>query len=132
MLRRLLGLFTRNAAPDFVLPEESDLEVTESGLGYQHLEQGSGRTPGPTDTVTVRYAGWLPSGKRFDSSYPGTTSFPLNRVIGGWTEGLQLVAEGGSIRLVVPPHLGYGARGMPPVIPPGATLIFQVELVSIQ
>jgi FKBP-type peptidyl-prolyl cis-trans isomerase FkpA len=79
----------------------------------------------------VRYAGWTTDGKSFDASFPGTASFPLNKVIGGWTEGLQLIGEGGSIRLVIPPALGYGARGAPPKIGPNATLIFLVELQKI-
>lgn len=113
------------------MPAEEEIGRTPSGLGVVHLVRGQGRTPGPTDTVTVRYAGWLLNGRRFDSSFPGTTSFPLNRVIAGWTEGLQHLAEGGSAKLVVPPDLGYGRRGMPPVIPPEATLLFLVELVSV-
>lgn len=131
MLRRLLDLFRKDSSPPFEMPPEEAFERTESGLGILHLDRGQGLSPGPKDQVTVRYAGWLPNGKRFDSSFPNTTSFPLSRVIPGWTEGLQLLSEGGSAKLLVPPGLGYGARGMPPVIPPGATLLFLVELVSV-
>jgi FKBP-type peptidyl-prolyl cis-trans isomerase len=97
------------------------------------LRAGEGRSPQASDTVTVHYAGWTTDGKLFDSSYtrgePAT--FPLGRVIGGWTEGLQLMREGGSSRFVIPPELAYGARGAPPKIGPNATLVFQVELIRI-
>ena len=95
-------------------------------------EAGAGQTPAATDTVTVRYAGWTLQGKLFDASYPGTASFPLNRVIPGWTEGLQLLKEGGSARFVIPPQLAYGERGAPPRIGPGATLVFHVELLKVR
>ena len=97
------------------------------------VQEGSGKAPGPTDKVTVHYAGWLTDGTPFDSSYSRgqTISFPLNGVIAGWTEGLQLMKEGGTCLFVIPPDLGYGASGAPPVIGPNATLVFQVELVSV-
>ena len=131
MLGWLRNLFGGASAPDFVLPDEANLKGTDRGLGIEILEPGDGPRPGPTDTVTVRYAGWLQSGIPFDSSYPGTASFPLNRVIEGWTEGLQELRPGGAARLLIPPHLGYGSRGAPPKIGPGATLVFHVELVKI-
>jgi FKBP-type peptidyl-prolyl cis-trans isomerase len=103
--------------------------TTESGLQYQIVEEGTGKTPSPTDQVTVNYRGTLVDGNEFDSSYsrgkPAT--FQLNGVVKGWTEGLQHVKEGGKIKLFVPPELAYGDRG------PMAhrTLIFDVELISV-
>lgn len=132
MLRRLLAALRGSPPPAFHLPSESEVELRPSGLAIQVLEPGNGRTPGPTDTVTVRYAGWTPDGQRFDASYPGMASFPLHRVIGGWTEGLQLLKEGGSARLVIPPGLAYGRRGAPPRIGPDQTLVFHVELLKVE
>lgn len=112
---------------------------TKSGLKYRILRKAKGPKPKATDRVTVHYRGWLPVAngekpKYFDSSYkrdvPAT--FPLNRVIKGWTEGLQLVNTGGMIELEIPPELGYGARGAGNVIPPNATLRFVVELIEIK
>jgi FKBP-type peptidyl-prolyl cis-trans isomerase len=131
MLKRLLAALRGTPAPAFYLPTEEEVDLRPSGLAVQVLAPGTGRSPEATDTVTVRYAGWTPDGKRFDASYPGTASFPLHRVIGGWTEGLQLLAEGGSARLVIPPGLAYGPRGAPPRIGPNQTLVFHVQLVSV-
>ena len=119
--------------PAFTLPAPDALQTTASGLKYKHVRPGSGRSPGRSDKVTVHYAGWLMDGTPFDSSYSRgeTTSFPLDRVIPGWTEGLQLMAEGGATTFVIPPALAYGRRGAPPVIGPDATLVFHVELVRI-
>ncbi len=108
---------------------------TKSGLKYRILRKAGGEKPKATDTVTVHYKGWLPkTGKEFDSSYKRGTpaTFPLNRVIKGWTEGLQLVNEGGMIELEIPPELGYGDRGAGADIPPKATLRFLVELIEIK
>lgn len=111
---------------------------TKSGLKYRILRKSDGAKPKATDKVTVHYRGWLPDktgdgGKEFDSSYkrdqPAT--FPLNGVIKGWTEGLQLVGVGGMIELEIPPDLAYGANGAGGVIPPNATLRFLVELQKI-
>jgi len=132
VLGRILSLFRGGGRPDFELPTEADLEVTASGLRYRLVEPGSGEPPQEHDQVTVRYAGWLEDGKLFDASYPGTASFPLNRVIKGWTEGVQLLRPGGAAIFVIPPELGYGPRGAPPRIGPNATLVFRVELVSVQ
>lgn len=108
--------------------------LTDSGLAYEIVEEGSGDNPRATDTVEVHYEGRLTSGEVFDSSYQRgeTATFPLNRVIAGWTEGLQLIAPGGKIRLVIPAELGYGDQGAPPTIPGGATLVFDVELLGIE
>lgn len=106
--------------------------ATKSGLNYRILRQGTGPRPKATDTVQVHYHGWLDNGQVFDSSYSRreSISFPLNRVISGWTEGMQLVGAGGMIELEIPAALGYGNRGAPPDIPPGATLHFLVELLE--
>jgi len=107
---------------------------TSSGLEYRILRAGAGQKPAATNTVSVHYHGWLDNGSVFDSSYKRGESieFPLNRVIPGWTEGMQLVGEGGMIELQIPSAIGYGARGAPPVIPPNATLHFVVELLDVK
>jgi FKBP-type peptidyl-prolyl cis-trans isomerase FklB len=105
-----------------------------SGLQYKVLEEGSGKSPAATDTVTVNYRGTLIDGSEFDSSFkrgePAT--FPVSGVIPGWTEALQLMKEGAKWQLVIPPALAYGERGAGPVIGPNATLVFEVELVKVQ
>jgi len=107
---------------------------TPSGLQYRVLRKGDGRKPQATQKVKVHYHGWLEGGKVFDSSYNRgeTISFGLNQVIKGWTEGMQLVGEGGMIELTIPANLGYGERGAAGVIPGGATLHFLVELIAIE
>ena len=110
------------------------VKATPSALQYEVLKEGTGPKPGPTSTVEVHYEGRLINGKVFDSSYERkeTISFPLNRVIPGWTEGLQLMTTGSKYRLFIPSELGYGARGAGADIPPNAALIFDVELISIR
>jgi len=109
------------------------IQVTESGLQYEVVEAGEGEHPAATDTVTVHYRGTLVNGKQFDSSYDRgePASFPLNRVIKGWTEGLQLMKPGAKYRFYIPSELGYGERGAGQDIPPNAALIFDVELIKI-
>ncbi|MEM9366580.1 MAG: FKBP-type peptidyl-prolyl cis-trans isomerase [Planctomycetota bacterium] len=111
-----------------------EFSTTDSGLKYRVLRKSSGRKPTVTDTVTVKYRGWLNNGKVFDSSYERgePTTFSLGKVIAGWTEGMQLVGAGGMIELWVPSRLGYGERGSPGSIPAHATLHFIVELVDVQ
>ena len=106
---------------------------TISGIGITMLKEGSGASPKSTDTVKVHYRGTLNSGKEFDSSYGRglPASFPLNRVIPCWTEGVQLMKVGGKARLLCPPGLAYGSRGVPGTIPPDSTLIFEIELLEI-
>lgn len=109
------------------------VSVTPTGLRYCGMTEGTGAKPGPTSVVTVHYRGALINGVEFDSSMGGNPiSFPLNRVIPGWTEGLQLMREGGQAELVIPSNLGYGARGAGDVIPPDQTLVFQVELLKVE
>jgi peptidylprolyl isomerase len=110
---------------------EGDFQSTDSGLKYRLSKEG-GDKPKATDTVEVHYRGQLANGKEFDSSYSRnqTATFPLGGVIPGWTEGLQLVGEGGKIELIIPGDLAYGPRG-PQGIPPNATLYFTVELIKI-
>ena len=108
--------------------------TTESGLQIETVEAAEGDKPTVEDRVTVHYTGTLVDGTKFDSSVdrgqPAT--FPLNGVIKGWTEGLQLMNTGGKYRLVIPPELGYGASGAGQKIGPNATLVFDIELISIE
>ena len=108
--------------------------TTKSGLVYQSLKEGSGASPAATDVVKVHYRGTLADGKEFDSSYKRgePTEFPLNRVIACWTEGVQMMKPGGKARLPCPPSIAYGARGAGGVIPPNATLQFEIELLSVK
>jgi FKBP-type peptidyl-prolyl cis-trans isomerase len=102
---------------------------TPSGLQYQILKGGDGRRPSVSDSVTVDYKGMLIDGKEFDSGKG--ISFPLNGVIPGWTEGLQLMKEGAKYRFFIPSELAYGESGAARVIPPNAVLIFDVDLVTV-
>jgi FKBP-type peptidyl-prolyl cis-trans isomerase FkpA len=106
---------------------------TESGLAYKVLKEGTGAFPASEDIVEVHYHGTLTDGTVFDSSVERgkTISFPLNRVIKGWTEGLQTMKEGGKTKFVIPSDLAYGEAGAPPKIPGGATLVFEVELFKV-
>lgn len=111
------------------------VKTTSSGLQYKVLEEGraDGKQPGPTSTVTVNYEGRHLNGEVFDSSYKRNKpiSFGLNRVIPGWTEGLQLMKEGAKYQLYIPSDLAYGARGAGRAIAPDETLIFDVELLKV-
>ena len=112
----------------------SEFQETESGLRYRILRKSDGEKATADRSVTVHYRGWLDDGSEFDSSYSRgeTISFPLNGVIAGWTEGMQLVGKSGMIELCIPPDLGYGAAGAGDAVPPNATLHFIVELMEIQ
>ena len=111
------------------------VKTTASGLQYKITKEGEGKSPKATDTVLVHYEGKLLDGTVFDSSIKRNEpiSFPLNRVIPGWTEGLQLIKEGGKAILYIPSKLAYGPRGTPGgPIGPDETLIFEVELLKVQ
>lgn len=113
--------------------DTNDFITTPSGLKYKVVREGTGKKPGATDVVTVNYEGRLINGQIFDSSYQRgePTSFPLNRVIPGWTEGLQLMPEGSEYIFYIPYQLAYGEYGGGP-IPPKADLVFRVELLQVQ
>lgn len=108
-------------------------ETWPSGLVIRTLREGTGASPLATDTVKVHYRGTFPNGKEFDSSYTRgqPAEFPLNRVIACWTEGVQKMKVGGKAKLICPATIAYGAKGAGKVIPPNATLHFDVELLGI-
>jgi FKBP-type peptidyl-prolyl cis-trans isomerase FkpA len=113
--------------------KEAGATVTPSGLVYRSLKDGTGASPAATDIVKVNYRGTFTDGKEFDASanHGGPASFPLNRVVPCWTEGVQKMKVGGKAKLTCPSSIAYGARGAGGVIPPNATLVFEVELVGI-
>ena len=119
-------------AAEFFTKLKANKNITElpDGLRYEVLQPGDGPGPKPTDSVKVNYTGTLINGTIFDSSAQrGPAEFELSKVIAGWTEGLQKVGKGGKLKLYVPPQLGYGDDGRPG-IPPGAVLIFDIELLD--
>ncbi|NBD14992.1 MAG: FKBP-type peptidyl-prolyl cis-trans isomerase [Cyanobacteria bacterium] len=115
--------------------EKEDVKTTESGLRYVDIEQGEGATPKEGQTVVVHYTGSLADGTKFDSSRDRDRPFSFKlgegQVIKGWEEGISTMEVGGRRQLIIPPELGYGQRGAGGVIPPNATLIFDVELLEI-
>lgn len=117
-------------------PVSGDPFKTGSGLQFIDIERGTGDSPKAGETVVVHYTGWLEDGTKFDSSLDRGRpfSFPIGegQVIAGWDEGLATMQVGGTRRLLIPPELGYGAGGYPPVIPANATLTFDVELLEIR
>ncbi|MBR7027849.1 MAG: FKBP-type peptidyl-prolyl cis-trans isomerase [Bacteroidaceae bacterium] len=129
------GKEARKAGEDFLAANatEEGVIVTGSGLQYLVLEDGAGNSPTATDTVRCHYEGRLIDGTVFDSSYRRgvPAEFPLNGVISGWTEGLQLMKEGSKFRFFIPYDLAYGSRGAGGSIPPYAALIFDVELIKV-
>lgn len=115
--------------------QKGDVMVTDSGLQYRIIEEGSGESPTAEDEVEVHYRGTLTSGEEFDSSYSRdeTATFPLNQVIPGWTEGVQLMSEGATYEFYVPADLAYGNNPPPgSIIEPGSVLIFEVELIDVK
>jgi FKBP-type peptidyl-prolyl cis-trans isomerase FkpA len=131
----IYGLSVAWAQNDFaqMAAKEPGAKVTSSGLVFRSLQDGQGASPTATDKVKVHYRGTFPDGKEFDSSYKRNQAieFPLNGVIPCWTEGVQLMKIGGKAKLTCPPNIAYGARGAGGVIPPNATLQFEVELIAI-
>jgi FKBP-type peptidyl-prolyl cis-trans isomerase FkpA len=130
-----LGIFAQgaNVAPSKPTPVTGPAMKTKSGVSYWDIKVGTGATAMHGQTVTVHYTGWLTNGKQFDSSIGGQPfQFTLKSgVIQGWIDGVQGMKVGGKRQLKIPPELGYGAKGAPGAIPPNATLIFDVELLSI-
>jgi FKBP-type peptidyl-prolyl cis-trans isomerase len=128
-----LELVGITALPKFRMPAKDKVKTTQSGLKYEVLKQGVGRSPKQINTVKAHYTGWLTDGTVFDSSHARgePSEFPLSRVIPGWTEGLQLMKVGGSYLFEIPPELGYGAKPSGK-IPANSTLIFQVDLVEVK
>lgn len=114
--------------------QEKDAVKTDSGLVFISLKKGDGATPGPTDTVKVNYRGTLPDGKEFDSSYKRgkAIEFRVDGVIKCWTEGLKMMSAGGKAKLICPPNVAYGDAGAGELILPGATLVFDVELLEVR
>ena len=113
---------------------KSGVKTPPSGLQYKVITEGHGKSPKATDTVLVHYRGTTIDGTEFDSSYKRNEpiSFPLNGVIPGWTEGVQLMKEGGKMQLFIPSNLAYGSRGAGGVIAPDSTLVFDIELLKVQ
>jgi len=129
------GAEAKKEGADFLAANKSKpgIKTTASGLQYEVLREGTGASPVATDKVNVHYHGTLINGKVFDSSVDRgePISFPLNGVISGWTEGLQLMKEGGKTRFFIPENLAYGSRGAGADIKPYSALIFEVELLNI-
>jgi FKBP-type peptidyl-prolyl cis-trans isomerase len=116
--------------------EKKKVVTTKSGLKYEDLKEGNGAEAKKGDTVEVHYTGWLTDGKKFDSSLdrgqPFSFRLGAGQVIKGWDEGVASMKVGGKRKLMIPPELGYGARGAGNVIPPNAELVFEVELLKIK
>ena len=141
-MTRFLSVFMLVAAlPAWAQPDvaasaakESGAVATKSGLVYRALKEGTGAAPSATDIVRVHYKGTFPDGREFDSSYRRgqPAEFPLNGVIACWTEGVQRMKVGGKAKLTCPPSIAYGQRGAGGVIPPNATLQFEIELLDVR
>lgn len=130
------GTKTAEKAKPKTVAKDAKEVTTASGLKYVDLKVGKGKSPKSGQMVTVHYTGWLTNGKKFDSSVdrgkPFTFKIGVHQVIKGWDEGVMSMKVGGKRKLTIPPELGYGTRGAGHVIPPNATLIFDVELLSVQ
>ena len=136
MLLLLSSFTTQSLAADMKSADKQQEVTTESGLKYSDVVVGNGREAALGDTATVHYTGWLTDGKKFDSSVDRKEPFSFRvgagQVIKGWDEGVAGMKVGGKRKLTIPPQLGYGARGAGGVIPPNATLIFDVELLGLR
>jgi FKBP-type peptidyl-prolyl cis-trans isomerase len=125
----------KKAGEEFLAKNKTnkDVKTTESGLQYIVEKEGTGPMPKATDTVKVHYRGTLIDGTEFDSSYKRKepAEFPVGGVIKGWGEALQLMKVGSKWKVFIPPSIGYGEQGQPPVIPPSAVLVFEIELLDI-
>jgi FKBP-type peptidyl-prolyl cis-trans isomerase len=135
MLGTPTGSSKKDTGPAPTSVADSAYEKTATGLEYHDIKVGAGASPSKGAQVVVHYSGWLTNGKRFDSSVVRGKPFSFmvgrRKVIKGWDEGVMSMKVGGVRQLKVPPALGYGARGDPPVIPVNATLIFEIELLEI-
>ena len=129
------GTLIVDAAPKMAMPDEG-VQKTKTGLQYEDRVIGKGESPKMGQEVSVHYTGWLTDGKKFDSSkdrgQPIVFKIGVGQVIPGWDEGVSTMKVGGKRKLTIPPDLGYGAHGRNGVIPPNATLIFEVELLSVK
>lgn len=114
--------------------DDAGMSVLSSGLRYQVIEEGTGRTPGYNDTVLVNYRGWNAQGQLFDDSYRRgrPAMFQLGDVIEGWTQALSRMQEGATWRIIVPPYLAYGPKGNGQTIGPNETLTFEIELLQVR
>lgn len=134
--RREAGKLCKEAGEKYLAEnaKKENVKVTASGLQYEVIKEGEGKKPKATDTVLVHYEGFLTDGTVFDSSVQRgePISFPLNQVIKGWTEGLQLMSEGSKYRLYIPYQLAYGEQGAGGSIPPYSALVFDVQLIKVQ
>jgi FKBP-type peptidyl-prolyl cis-trans isomerase FklB len=135
-MAKAAGEKNRQEGESFLLEnaKKEGVVTLPSGLQYKVIEEGTGKSPEPGDQVTVHYRGTLVDGTEFDSSYERgePVTFPVGGVIPGWTEALQLMKEGAKWQLFIPPSLAYGEKGAGQVIGPNSTLIFDVELISVQ
>ncbi|MNK69066.1 FK506-binding protein [compost metagenome] len=132
----LTGCQKEEASADGSKAEKGSTDVATSNLKIEDLQEGSGSSPKPGDVVSVHYTGWLENGTKFDSSVDRGEPFEFvigqGQVIQGWDQGVMTMKEGGKRRLTIPAELGYGSRGAGGVIPPNATLIFEVELLDVK
>ena len=135
MHRRIISIIIcLLASTSFAGEPATEAKTTKSGLQYTSLIEGTGATPGATDTVSVNYRGTLLNGREFDSSYKSgrPAEFRLNNVIKCWTEGLQMMKVGGKAELVCPSNIAYGEEGIVGSVPRFATLVFEVELLAVK